>query len=426
MTIAHRRNSCRLCDSSNIDLVVPLAPVPLAEKYLTESQLDHREPRYPIDLYMCFDCGHVQLLDVIDPRVLWADYTFWSGQAARIVQHLSDVADQICRDYEPPKRSLVVDVGSNDGTLLKAFRRNGLTVLGIDPAVEIAKKATDSGIETIPAFITLELAEKIREERGAASVVTCFNAFAHSDDLASMTESIRRLLGDDGVFVFEVSYLLDIIDHMLIGTVFHEHLSHHSLGPMMRFLKRHGMELIDVERNDLQGGSIIGTVQLAGGGRPVSSAVAELLSIEKERGLDKPETIRAFSTRLNRLKQEMGTLLAEWRQSGATVAAYGAARSGPTLIAEFGLGGKAIDFIVDDHPQKVNKFSQGDHIPILPTAELYLRRPDYVIILAWVHARKIIADNQKFLEQGGRFVLCCPDVRVIGLDEVKAGEGAMP
>jgi SAM-dependent methyltransferase len=331
------------------------------------------------------------------------------------VKHLTDVADETCRTYKPAAGSLAVDVGSNDGTLLKGFKKNGMKVLGIDPAVEIAQKATESGIETLPAFVSLDLAKKIRKERGPAAVVTCFNAFAHSDDMAGMAASIQHLLADDGVFVFEVSYLLDIMDQMLLGVIFHEHMGHHSLKPMVQFLKKHGMEMIDVQRNDLQGGSFIGFAQRAGGPHPVKASVAKLLQVEKERGLEKPETVKAFSTRLKRLKHEMGELLADWSKRGATVAAYGAARSGPTLIAELGLS-KAIRFLVDDHPQKVNKFSPGDHIPVLPTTELYARKPDYVIILAWVHAEKIIAENRKYLEQGGHFVLCCPEVKVIGAE----------
>lgn len=415
MTIINHRKTCRLCNSPKVELVVPLAPIPLAEKYLTAAQLDQKEPRYPIDLYMCADCGHVQLLDVIDSKVLWADFTFWSGQAPKIVAHLTDVADQTCRTYEPAAGSLAVDVGSNDGTLLHAFKKNGLKVLGIDPAVEIAHKATESGVETLPEFVSLDLAKKIRKERGPASVVTCFNAFAHSDDMAGMAESIHHLLADDGVFVFEVSYLLDIMDHMLLGVIFHEHMGHHSLKPMVQFLNKHGMQMIDVQRNELQGGSFIGFAQRTGGPRSVNASVGKLLQIEKDRGLEKPETIRAFSSRLKQLKHEMGELLADCKSRGASVAAYGAARSGPTLIAELGLS-NSISFIVDDHPQKVHKFSPGDHIKVLPTTELYARRPDYVIILAWVHAEKIIADNRKYLEQGGHFVLCCPEVKVIGAE----------
>lgn len=407
------RTTCRLCDSPKVELVVPLKPIPLAEKYAAEKPAEPDEERYPIDLYMCRDCGHAQLLDVVDPNVLWADFTFWSGQAKKIVEHLHDCADQAVRAYKPPKGSLVLDVGSNDGTLLKGFQKHGLKALGVDPAKEIAQKASESGVETWPEFFTPAVARRVKEKHGPAKIVTCFNAFAHADDMKGLAEGIREALAPDGVFVFEVSYLLDIVDDLLVGVIFHEHMSHHSMQPMAAFLKRHGMELIDVRRVPMQGGSVVGTAQLIGGPHAIQPSVREILDLEKKRGLEKPETVKEMSTRLKGLKSEMERLIAGWKRQGKTVAAYGAARSGPTLVNELGLSG-ALEYILDDHPQKVGKFSPGDYLPVLPTAELYARKPDYVVILAWVHAEKIIADNRKYLEQGGHFVLCCPEVRVIG------------
>ncbi len=433
MTVtASHRDTCRLCASSNVEVVIPLSPIPVAEKYVTKDELHLAPETYPVDVYICVDCGHVQLLDLIDPEFLWGDYSFRSGQARAIVEHLDECAARICRRYRLAADSLaadrlagdrlaadrlVVDVGSNDGTLLRAFKKRGMRVLGIDPAREIAREATDSGIPTIPEFLSLDLARQVREEHGPAAIVTCFNAFAHTDDMDTMAKSIRHLMGPESLFVCEVSYLLDILDHMLLGTIFHEHLGHHSVKPLKQFLERHGLELIDVKRVPVQGGSFLGTAQLKGGPHQLSPSVAEHLELERQRGLDRPETLRTFSTRLDELKQKTRGLLAEWQSRGATIAGYGAARSGPTLIAEFELG-EAISFIVDDHPQKVHRYTPGHHLPVLPTDELCKRQPDYCFILAWVHAKKIIADNKQYLEQGGHFVLCCPEVEVIGAEDV--------
>ncbi len=169
-------------------------------------------------------------------------------------------------------------------------------MLGIDPAKEIAQKATESGIETLPELLTLDIAKHIREEYGPASVITAFNVFAHADDLPGMAAAIKHMLAPDGVFQFEAQYLMDIVDKLLLGTVFHEHMSHHSLMPMKLFLERHGMELIDVERVNIQQGSIIGTVQLTGAARQVQPSVGELLALEEERRLDTPETVRQFGS----------------------------------------------------------------------------------------------------------------------------------
>lgn len=411
-TVTHR-TTCRLCDSSNLELVVKLEPIPLSENYCKDAETGRKAERYPVDVSMCADCGHVQQLDVVDSKSLWEAYTYYSGEAKGMPEHFREVAAKIIQTYRPPPGALVIDIGSNDGSLLRPFQEAGYQVLGIDPAKEIAKKATAAGIETIPELMSLPLAEKIIAERGPAQVVCMFNAFAHADNMGAIADSIRTLLAPRGVFIFEAQYLLDIIDRVLIATIFHEHMSHHSVKPLTQFFERHGLELIDVERVPIQHGSIVGTVQLKDGGRPVSPSVQNLLALEAERRLDQIATLKAFGKKVEALREQTQSLAKEWRQTGAAVAGYGAARSGPTLISQLGLTG-VIRYIVDDHPQKVGKFSSGDGIPIIPTAELLRRMPDYTVILAWVHAQKIIDANQEYLTRGGKFVVLCPETRVIG------------
>lgn len=412
------RESCRLCGSKNLEIVVKLDPIPLAEKYTEQGQPVETEEFYPVDLWMCKECGHVQIVDVIDSGKLWDDYTYHSGQTKGIVDHFKKVATNLVTQHAPVKGSLVIDVGSNDGSLLRPFQEMGYRVLGIDPASEIARKATESGIPTIPALLTMELAEKILQEHGLASVITAFNVFAHADDMNGMAACIRKMLADDGVFQFEAQYLGDILDKMLLGTIFHEHMSHHSLKPMVRFLERHGLEVIDVERVNIQMGSIIGTAQPIGGHRAIKDSVKEMLALEDARQLDQPETVRQFRVRLDRLKSEVDVLLKDWAKVGKVVAGFGAARSGPTLIVQFGLK-DAIQYMFDDHPQKVGKFSPGHGIPVLPTKALLERMPDYVVILAWIHAKKIVASNLDYLAKGGHFVVCCPEVLVIDASNAK-------
>ena len=408
-----RRKTCRLCDSGNVELVVKLEPIPLAENYCVDSETGRKAARYPVDLYMCADCGHVQQLDVVDSKSLWDSYTYYSGEAKGMPEHFEAVAAKIRRLHQLPPGSLVVDIGSNDGSLLRPFKYAGHRVLGIDPAKEIARLATESGIETVPALMSLNLAREVRQRHGPAHLACMFNAFAHADDMGEIAESIRSMLAPDGVFVFEAQYLLDIIDRVLIATIFHEHMSHHSVKPLTKFLDRHGMELIDVERVPIQHGSLIGTVQLKGGKRPLKDSVRQLLDLEEKRGLAKLATLRNFAIQLEQLKERTSRLAREWKRAKLAVAGYGAARSGPTLIAQLGLGG-AIDYIIDDHPQKVNRFSSGDGIQILPTAELCRRMPAYTVILAWVHAAKIIESNKEYLDKGGHFVVLCPETRIVG------------
>lgn len=412
--VAHR-DTCRLCDSKDVKLVVKLHPVPLAEKYTSSPEEARKAPKFPIDLYMCSDCAHVQLLDVIDSTDLWSGYTYHSGQTQGIVQHFQDISQKIISKFAPKPGSLIIDVGSNDGTLLRCFKNVGHKVLGVDPAKEIAEKATASGIETMPALFTSEVANKIKEKHGTASVITAFNVYAHADNLGDMTDGIRTLLSEDGVFIFEVQYLMDIVDKVLIGTIFHEHMSHHSLKPMMRFLNAHDLELIDVERVTIQKGSIIGVAQRKGGPRKVSSAVDDLLKLEEKRNLDKLAVMEEFNERIEKNREVARNLMKEWKDKGHAVAGFGAARSGPTLMAQFEFE-DVIEYIFDDHPQKVNRFSPGNGVPVLPTADLMKKKPDVVIILAWIHARAIIEKSSDYINAGGKFVVCTPDVRVIDKD----------
>ena len=413
-TVTHR-TTCRLCDSSRVEKVINLEPIPLSENYSTDPGASALAPRFPIDVYMCADCGHVQQLDVIDSANLWKFYTYYSGEAKGMPEHFAQVSRKILDKAKPAAGSLAVDIGSNDGSLLKPFKQAGYRVLGIDPATEVAQRANDAGIPTLPALMTRELATEIRTTHGPASVICAFNVFAHADDLGAMADSVRIMLAPDGLFFFEAQYLLDIIDGVLIATLFHEHMSHHSVAPLVRFLDRHGLELIAVERALIQHGSLIGTVQLKGAGRPVEDSVKAVLALEQERLLAEVQTLRSFDEKVRGLRERTTALAARWRAEGKIIAGYGAARSGPTLIAQFGLKG-TLSFIVDDHPQKVGRYESGDGIPVVPTSELVKRMPDYTVILAWVHSQKIIETNQDYLDRGGHLVVLCPNTRVVGKD----------
>ena len=410
------RETCRLCGSGKVQRVIELEPIPLSENYSTDRGGAAQKPRYPVDVYMCADCGHVQHLDVIDPAILWDSYTYYSGEAKGMPEHFKQMAEKFVAKTQPPAGALVIDIGSNDGSLLKPFQNAGYRVLGVDPATEAARRANDAGIPTIQSLMTLDLAKKIRAEHGPAHIICAFNVFAHADDLGEMVDCVRTLLAPDGLFFFEAQYLLDIIDGVLIATIFHEHMSHHSVTPLEPFLQRHGLELIAAEREQrIQHGSLIGTVQLAGGKRPVEKSVSDLLALEAERRLTDVRTLQDFDNKVKNLRKRTAELTAKWKNEGKSIAGYGAARSGPTLIIQLGLGGK-IDYIVDDHPQKVGKYETGDGIPVVPTANLCERMPDYTVILAWVHAKKIIETNQEYLNKGGHFVVLCPETRIVGKD----------
>lgn len=292
------RKSCRLCDRRDIELAVPMKPSPIADAYVAPEDAAKAQPSFPLDLYLCRGCGHVQLLDVVDPVALFGDYIYKTAKSPSLVEHFESYARELVARIPPPAAGLAIDIGSNDGTFLRFLNANGLRVMGVDPAVGIAAEATKAGVETRASFFTSSLAREIRRERGPAYYVTANNVFAHSDNLPDMADGIRELLDSDGVFVFEVSYLVDIVEKLLFDTIYHEHLSYHSIAPLNSFFAKHGLELFDVTRLSSKGGSIQGWVQRAGGPRPRASIVGELLDLEEKMGLAKPTIFREFSNKI--------------------------------------------------------------------------------------------------------------------------------
>jgi SAM-dependent methyltransferase len=405
---AYRATHCLLCRSNRLELVLPLARSAVGNEYL---HAPRPQPKFARSLWLCRECGNVQIEDVVHPDLLFRSYTYATGHSLGLVEHFRGYAREVAEDAGTSPGALVVDVGSNDGSLLRAFQESGYRVVGVDPAVEIAGRASDAGVPTLPEYFTPELADEIREEYGPASVVTANNVFAHSDRLPEMAEGVRRLLAPDGVFVFEVSYLLDIVQKMLWDTVYHEHLFYHSVRSLRGLFGRTGLELIGVRRIASKGGSLRGTVQRAGGPRPADHEVARLAGWEEVLSLHHPETFARLGRRIQSAKEDFVGLIDRLRAQGKRVAGYGASPTVTSLVSEFELAGR-VDFLVDDNAVKQHTYSPGDHIPVYPSAALYEREADVAAILAWNYAGPIAARHARFTERGGRFVIPLPSLRV--------------
>jgi SAM-dependent methyltransferase len=397
-----------LCHSPKIALALPLATSAVGNDYFPTPR---RQETYSLSLYLCHDCGNVQIEDIVNPDVLFRSYTYSTQSSLGLVKHFQHYAAEVARRSGAAAGALVLDIGSNDGSLLAAFKTMGYRVLGVDPATEIAERATAAGIETLPEYFTSGLAAEIAGQHGKAAIITANNVFAHSDKLPDMADGIRALLTPDGIFTFEVSYLLDIVQKMLFDTVYHEHLCYHSIRSLEAFFRRHGLELIGVERIPTKGGSLRGTVQLAGGPRPTSPAVAQLIEWEMILRLHEPESFAAFARRIDRAKEEFVSLLDRLRARGKRIAGYGASPTVTTLLNQFDLAGR-IDFLVDDNPVKQNTYSPGQHIPVYLSDALYERGTDVVAVLAWNYAQPIMAKHQAFAERGGHFLVPLPLLHV--------------
>jgi len=350
----------------------------------------------------------------VDPRILYQnDYSYVSATSLKFVEHLRGYAAEIVGRFALKPGALVVDIGSNDGTCLRFFRDGGMKVLGVDPATEIARRATESGIVTIGDFFSHELAVRLREQYGPAAVITSHNACAHIDHLDDVVRGVHHWLADDGLFILEVGYLLDVYKNIWFDTIYHEHLDYHTVAPFRSLFARTGMELIEVQRVSPQGGSIRVIAQRIGGPRGNDGSVDALIGLERQSKLDRAETFVEFGRRIDNVGAQLRSLIGTLKANGKSIAGYGAATKATTLLAHFQMGHNELDFIVDDNPLKQGLFSPATHIPVLSPEELYRRRPNFVLILAWNFAEPIVAMHRRYLTEGGNFIVPMPIPRII-------------
>lgn len=409
-----RRTSCRLCESKDVEIAFSLAATPPANAFVPPSQQSLAQPSFPLDVVFCRNCAHVQLADVVDPKILFENYVYVSGTSPTFVRHFEGYADALVQQTGLNKDALVVDIGSNDGTLLRAFQqRHGARVLGVDPARAIAEAAIQSGIETWAAFFSPEVADKIVAQYGRASIVTANNVFAHIDDLGGVLNGVSTLLASDGIFSFEVSYLVDVVEKTLFDTIYHEHLSYHSVIALIPFLERHGLELIEAVRVGSHGGSLRAIVQFKGGPKPVGDSVARAVAQERAMGLDTVAPLHRLKSDIDELGRELRALLQKVQTEGKTVAGFGAPAKATTLMYQFGLDARDLRYIIDDSPLKQGLLSPGLHVPVISRQEAASQWPDYLLVLAWNFADAIIANNSDFQKSGGRFIVPVPELKVV-------------
>ncbi len=407
------RDRCRLCDGNDLTRVIELTPTPPGNHFVEAHECDEPQQAYPLELYFCRDCAHVQLGHVVDPEILYRrNYSYVSATSPVFVEHLRQYAHHMKQEFDIPEGALVVDIGSNDGTALSFFKEAGCRVVGVDPATEIAQIARERGIDTVCEFFAARHARKWRDAYGSAKLITSHNACAHIDDLRGVVEGVKHWLADDGLFVIEVGYLLDVYENAWFDTIYHEHLDYHSLAPLTAFFSSLELDVIDVQRISPQGGSIRVITQRKDGPYQVRSSVSELMEVEKQAGLDREESFVAFGQRIEGVKLDLCKLVNGLKAEGKSIAGYGAPTKATTLLTHFELG-SVLDFIVDDNPLKQNLFSPGHHIPVLPSEAIYEQHPDFVVVLAWNFAESIMQQHQRYHDQGGKFIVPMPEPRIV-------------
>jgi hypothetical protein len=411
--IHHRRETCRACDGRNLERFLELGPTPLANAFLPSPENFADEPSFPLDVYFCRDCSLVQLLDVIDPEVLFADYIYVTGTSTTIAEHNLRYAASVTNLLDLTKDDLVVEAGSNDGSLLKCFQAHGVRTLGVEPARNIARLAGEAGVETINTFFNSDTAEQVLMRAGPAKAVIGNNVLAHVDDTQDFLRGARRIIDRDGLVIVEVPWLGELLDRMEYDTIYHEHLCYFSVSALMELYDRVGLSIVGVDHFPVHGGSI----RVRAGHRDVhgehAGAVRVLARDEAERGITDLTRIRRLAADVKRNRADLLDLLRGLKDEGRTLAGYGAPAKGNTLVNFCGIDTDLIPWTVDRSPLKVGMYTPGKHIPVLPVETLEERQPDYCLILAWNFAEEISRQQAEYKKRGGRFIVPIPTPKVV-------------
>jgi hypothetical protein len=405
---------CRMCRKDSLVQFLDMGFHPPSDEFRRADQLLEPVSYFPLEACQCSFCGLAQLSYVVSPEILYRhDYPYEASTTATGRKHFTLFAENVTRLLALKKDDLVVDIGSNVGVLLDAFKVQGMRVLGIEPAANIVLLALKRGIDTINEFISPSVAAQVVGSHGKAAVVTASNVFAHIDDLWSYMRAMDILLQDDGVFIFESPNLMDLVRNLEYDTIYHEHLSYLSLKPLRMFCQEQGFDVFRVEPQVIHGGSF--RVFIGRKGRhAIDASVADYLRQEEVFGLYDIKTMRAFAARVENNRQQLLWMLRGIKHQGKTIAALSAPAKGMSLLNYCRLGKETLDFATEKSTLKIGRFTPGAHIPVLPDTELISRMPDYALLLAWNFSAEIMENLKEYRAKGGKFIIPIPEPTIVG------------
>jgi SAM-dependent methyltransferase len=406
--------ACRVCGGTSLHTLLELGEVPLANALLRQEDLDRPEPRFPLTLLFCAECTLVQIRETVDPELLFGHYLYFSSYSDTMLAHARDEADTLIRRLGLGRDSLVLEIASNDGYLLRNFVERGIPVLGCEPARNVAEVAVARGVPTLCAFFGRELGQRLRHQGKLAHAVLGNNVLAHVADLDGVAAGIAAALAPEGRAVLEFPYVGAMIEGTEFDTIYHEHLAYFSLHAVEALFSRHGLRLVDVERLSIHGGSLRVWLAHASDGADPDPAVERLRGEERASGMTTLAYYRRFAEQVGHLRADLLHDLGRRRGAGQRLAAYGASAKGSTLMNVLGIGAETLEFVADRSPVKQGRFTPGNRLPIVDPSALLSRRPDAVLLLTWNFAEEILRQQSAYLRGGGTFIVPVPQVRAIG------------
>jgi len=406
------KTSCRICGNSNLVKILDLGEMPLANAFLKKEDINNPEPKFPLVIYFCKDCGLLQVLDIVNPELLFKHYHYLTSTSKPLADHFIDLGENLTNRFIKSENDLVIDIGGNDAVLLNSIK-NKCRVLNIEPAENIAKISKGKGVDTIENFFSFELAKDILKKYGPAKIIAANNVFAHIDNLKDILEGVKILIGDNGVFVFEVHWVGNLLGLKGIGgfdQIYHEHLSYFSLLAIKGLINQFDLKIFDIKLIPIHGKSL--QVYVSKKYKALDS-VNEFLEEEKNLGLDEVKTYMDFTKRVEGNKNELKNLLQKLKNENKKIVGYGAPAKGNTLLNYFEIDNKILDFIVDDSPLKQGLYTPGTHIPIFSSDKLKEEKPDYLLLLAWNYTESILKKEQKLRDKGVKFIIPIPKVKIV-------------
>jgi methylation protein EvaC len=409
------RTTCAFCESASLEKIIDFGEVALAGGFLKPEKFAS-EQRFPLRMHFCKDCYALQVLDIIDPQILFADYFYFSSAIQSLRDHFIDYADEVVPRFLDPARATAVEIGCNDGILLKPIADHGVRkVIGVDPATNIVRTINDSRITIVNAFFSSTVAAQIRGEHGPAQLIVANNVYAHIPDINDVTVGIADLLDDDGVFVFEAHYLGSVVKGLQYDMIYHEHLYYYSLISLERHLARHRLVVFDVKAIRIHGGSMRFYVcrKTSRHAKKVSAQVLRLRREELELEYDRVECFEKFAREIASRKDLLMALLEEARGKGLRVVGYGASGRANTIIQYCGITDRHVECMVDDASAKWGYYTPGSHLEVRSREHLATDPPHYLLVFAWAYLDEIAKKCKDYLDLGGKLLTPLPEVRQV-------------